>query len=599
MRVQLVGGFLGAGKTTLIRGLARHLRARSESVALIMNDQGHALVDTHLCSSEAPEVTEITGGCFCCRYDDLVAALRAAETRGATVAIAEAVGSCTDLIATVLSPLAEMREGFELAPLPVVVDPWRMLEIEADDAHQDLAYLFRKQIQEADIVLMSRADLKPPDVREEIRALAPDATLVEVSGRTGQGLEDWLAARPRRPATPLAIDYERYARAEALLGWGNGVVHLERKNGFDPARVMSEFLSGLVDTPVAHVKIASLEPAGGSGSLVRRGSVPVLSTSGLPAEVEEASFLVNARVAVAPAELERRLRQAMCDALPGGRIQWKEWECFRPAPPEPTHRHTFRCGTDDDATCCAAFYDRAEVRYLLGDSLHPGGIDLTLRMAQHLDLGDDQSVLDVACGRATSLKAIAKAWPVTGVGLDAGIDRPGPGSNGEIGIELHRGDAHDIPFDDGRFDAVLCECALSTFHDQARALSEMRRVLRPGGRLALSDMVVEGEVPEELEDWVNVGTCLAGALGFGGYEKALDQAGFRIVEHWDASEGLHEMMGRIKRNLLGFALARATGNLPLDVDIDVKEGRALLHAAEQAVRHGVIGYGVYIAERVG
>jgi hypothetical protein len=111
-------------------------------------------------------------------------------------------------------------------------------------------------------------------------------------------------------------------------------------------------------------------------------------------------------------------------------------------------------------------------------------------------------------------------------------------------------------------------------------------------------MVVEGEVPEKLEDWVNVGTCLAGALEFSGYEDALDQAGFRVVEHWDASEGLHEMIGRIKRNLLGLALAKATGDFPPDFTIDVKEGRALLRTAAQAVRDGVIGYGVYIAERV-
>ena len=73
---------------------------------MVTNDQGHALVDTQLCSSEIDDVTEITGGCFCCRYDDLEAALVAAEAQGATVAVAEAVGSCTDLIATVLSPLS-------------------------------------------------------------------------------------------------------------------------------------------------------------------------------------------------------------------------------------------------------------------------------------------------------------------------------------------------------------------------------------------------------------------------------------------------------------------------------------------------------------
>ena len=139
MRVQLVGGFLGAGKTTLIRALARHLRARGESVAVITNDQGRSLVDTHLCASDAPEVTEITGGCFCCRYDDLMAALAAAEARGATVALAEAVGSCTDLIATVLSPMAEMTNGFEVSPLAVVVDPWRLLQVESDDVHEDVA----------------------------------------------------------------------------------------------------------------------------------------------------------------------------------------------------------------------------------------------------------------------------------------------------------------------------------------------------------------------------------------------------------------------------------------------------------------------------
>jgi hypothetical protein len=111
-------------------------------------------------------------------------------------------------------------------------------------------------------------------------------------------------------------------------------------------------------------------------------------------------------------------------------------------------------------------------------------------------------------------------------------------------------------------------------------------------------MVVEGDIPEDLEDWVNVGTCLEGALRFSGYEDALDHAGFRIVERWEASDGLHEMIRRIKRNLLGLALAKATGNLPRDVDIDVKQGRALLHTAEQAVRDGVIGYGVFIAERV-
>jgi G3E family GTPase len=271
VRVHLVGGFLGAGKTTLLRALARHLRAAGERVAVITNDQGSALVDTHLCATDAPGVTEITGGCFCCQYESLERALLAAQADGATVAVAEAVGSCTDLIATVLSPLA-LTQGFDLAPLAIVVDPWRVQEVEAGHTHEDVAYLFKKQIQEADVVLGSRADLDAPDVQAFVGALAPQATFVRISGRTGHGLEEWLAARPRQPAAPLEIDYARYAAAEALLGWTNGRVRVQSEAGVDPALLMTDFLSALADAPVAHVKIASLDPPGGSGSLMRRNS---------------------------------------------------------------------------------------------------------------------------------------------------------------------------------------------------------------------------------------------------------------------------------------------------------------------------------------
>ena len=596
MRVHLIGGYLGAGKTTLIRYLARHLAARGERVAVITNDQGHALVDTLLCASENEQVTEIAGGCFCCRYLELETALLSAKEQGATVAIAEAVGSCTDLIATVLSPLTQ--SAFDLAPLAVVVDPWRVQQIENDDVHEDIAYLFRKQIQEADILLISRSDLDPPSIRSSLEALAPHAAILPVSGKSGEGIEAWLDARPDRPAKPLEIDYVRYAAAEALLGWSNGVVHLSRSSGFDPAGVMRDFLSNLSDTNVAHVKLVSIDPKGGSGSLVRRQSAPTLETSLLPARIKQASFVVNVRIAITPEDLLVRVRQAMIDALPNGEVEWTQWECFSPSPPKPTHRHSFRCGTGDDASCCAAFYDRSEVRYLLGDSLHPGGVDLTLEMAHHLDLREGKSVLDVACGRGMSLMALREVWPVETTGLDAGTVRPVEVNGASSEINFHQGDAHNIPFDTHSFDAILCECALSTFTDQRKALGEMHRVLKMGGRIALSDMVVEGEVPESLKDWVNVGTCLEGALPFEGYKRLIEEAGFRVIDHWDASDSLREMMGRIKRNLLGLALAKASGNLPDDVNIDVKEGRKLLREAGKTIEDGVIGYGVFIAERL-
>lgn len=597
LRVHVLGGFLGAGKTTLVKSLAAYLQARGERVAVVTNDQGTALVDTSLCRAGASDVTvrEITSGCFCCRYDELESALFAAAEAGATVAIAEAVGSCTDLVATVLAPLADRHaDRFKLAPLAVVVDPYRLREVDEGKVHEDVAYLFRKQIEEADVVLLSRADLAPPDVRGAVRSIRADVAIVAVSGTAGVGLGEWLAAAPERPANPLLIDYDRYANAEALLGWCNARVHILGAQAFSPAEVAMRFLDAMKETPIAHVKLTGLEPEGGRAAIVRAGDTPTVDFAGVTTSVHEARWLVNARVALDPSELVARLEAALAGAAAPAKVTWEEREAFRPSRPTPQHRYAFRCGSGDDASCCAAFYDRADVRALLGDSWHPGGEELTLAMAEKLNLSEGKQVLDVACGKGTSLKAVLARWPVTATGLDAR-------ARGEETDRARfvRGDAHRIPLDSATYDALLCECALSTFYDQPAALREMRRVLRPGGRVAISDMAVCGAIPESLKEWVHTGTCLARALDPAAYARALEDAGFRIVEQWDASSGLSELLRRIKKNLVGAAFAAASGQLGADVKIDLKHARSVLREAEAAVASGTVRYTVLVAERPG
>src|SRR5688500_20260517 len=126
-RYIMIGGFLGAGKTTAVLKLAEHLTAHGLRVGLITNDQSVNLVDTAMLASHGFAVQEITGGCFCCKFNSLMeAADRLAAEARPDVFIAEPVGSCTDLTASVTYPLRRMDgEDFSVAPLSVLVDPVR------------------------------------------------------------------------------------------------------------------------------------------------------------------------------------------------------------------------------------------------------------------------------------------------------------------------------------------------------------------------------------------------------------------------------------------------------------------------------------------
>ena len=128
VRFIMVGGFLGAGKTTTLARLARHYMSQGLRVGLVTNDQAQDLVDTNSLRAQGFSVQEVPGACFCCKFDELVA--RAGELQEAErpdVILAEPVGSCTDLVATV-DPAAEsaLRGPVPRRPLlrPVQAEPW-------------------------------------------------------------------------------------------------------------------------------------------------------------------------------------------------------------------------------------------------------------------------------------------------------------------------------------------------------------------------------------------------------------------------------------------------------------------------------------------
>src|SRR5437016_11602996 len=196
-RYLMIGGFLGAGKTTSVARLAERLTKQGLRVGLITNDQGSELVDTKMLRSRGFATEEIAGGCFCCRFNSLVdAANKLTAATAPDVFIAEPVGSCTDLVATVTYPLRRIYgNDFTIAPLSVLVDPIRALRIlgvEAGGKFSDkVRYIYLKQLEEADLIVINKVELldsnRSEALRGALRRQFPAKEIMAVSARTGGG----------------------------------------------------------------------------------------------------------------------------------------------------------------------------------------------------------------------------------------------------------------------------------------------------------------------------------------------------------------------------------------------------------------------------
>jgi Ni2+-binding GTPase involved in maturation of urease and hydrogenase len=360
LRFVMIGGFLGAGKTTTLGRLARFYTARGQRVGLVTNDQAQDLVDTMSLRAQGFAVEEVAGACFCCRFDDLVGKVGALETsERPDVILAEPVGSCTDLVATVVQPLRDLYgDRFEVAPYPVLFKPSHGLKILRGEAGSGFspkaAYIFKKQLEEADAVVINRideigaADLR--EVAEHIGRAYPGVPVLRMSAKTGQGfdsLTELLDQQGNFGRKILDIDYDVYAEGEAELGWLNAAVRLQATVPYDLdpllLRVVSELRRAFaaMGTEVAHLKAIGLHGGSfGVANLVSSATEPELSlpSRGRVAEVE---LIINARVAADPAALEEQVRRTV-DALAGeieAHTEFTSVQSFRPGRPTPTHRY--------------------------------------------------------------------------------------------------------------------------------------------------------------------------------------------------------------------------------------------------------------------
>jgi len=351
MKIHLLSGFLGSGKTTAIQQAAHVLIQQGIKTGVITNDQGAQLVDGGLFKKLGFPNCEVINGCFCCNYNDLDASIVSlCETNATEVIFAESVGSCTDIVATVLKPLLQFRPGTQVT-LSIFADArlLQMILIDGASSFDDaVRYIYLQQLKEAGIIVVNKIDLMDEAALLAIKIMmqkryAGKILLYQNSLNT-DSIQQWLQVLDNSHSSPalpsLNIDYDVYAAGEAKLAWVDQL--LEICSPYNNAIQLATNLANAIYTavckqqyPIGHLKFLLNDETKMSFTSSMDASAPVILQ---PAA--SATLLINIRVQTAPENITRLISNAIAaiETISGCSIIVNNHSAFQPGYPRPAYR---------------------------------------------------------------------------------------------------------------------------------------------------------------------------------------------------------------------------------------------------------------------
>lgn len=354
MKIFLVGGFLGSGKTTAIVNACKFLAKKNIRVAVITNDQGEQQVDSATVKSLEIPNAEVVNGCFCCNYNQLDKHINTfVATIDPEIIFAESVGSCTDLVATVAKPLM-MKLG-DLIAISVFVEAsllLALLENRASFIADEVRYIYKKQIEETDILIVNKVDCIDPDevkiINKAIGLEFPGKIILYQDSNAQKYIEHWLSVlrnfKPSRQRASLDIDYDIYAKGEAALAWMDEyiIINSPGQNAIDIAHeLIREIHQRLIHYKIT---IGHLKFFIDSNDLKKK--ISITTTSAVYSYIHEghrsdsASILINARVQTEPVILETIINDSFNSVTQqfNCTIDELQKKVFKPGYPRPAHR---------------------------------------------------------------------------------------------------------------------------------------------------------------------------------------------------------------------------------------------------------------------
>lgn len=365
MQIHIVGGFLGSGKTTAIHSACQLLRENDIAVGVITNDQGEKLVDSQVFSASGFSVREVTSGCFCCNYHNLVREIRKLKECGVEHIFAEAVGSCVDISTTVINPLLRRDDvDFENLTFSVLCDS-TLLENYISErpfswSNPALSYLFSRQLAECPTLVINKIDLIEGNQKKFIRKINdkfPDQTLITQDSRMATGVKNWLhtlthTTGNKTPLPGVEIDYDIYGTAEAALSWNDREIQFTGTNNC-AIDVVRDLLSYIMDKInqlniiAGHIKFfirshsydAKISMT--ANDLAETNKNSSWKSTIPPLDGDQVSIIINARLEIDAMIMDRLIDSAInltIKSRPKIELNMSHHASFHPSYPKPIYR---------------------------------------------------------------------------------------------------------------------------------------------------------------------------------------------------------------------------------------------------------------------
>ena len=261
-RFMVVSGFLGAGKTTSMIAFAQHINKCVGKAAIIANDLGAKnLVDSVYTSTTGCSVTEITGDCICYQTENLVGKIRKLrDVDNVDIVMSDIPGCGVGALDHVYRKLDREYAGeFALAPFIVITDPGRLRMIMPEKAHinlpEEMTYLLRAQLAEADVIVLNKIDLLSAEEIQRyvdfLRTTCPGMPVFAISAREKQNIKDVVDYIMSHEADHRTVDIgyggAEFMAAEGKLSWYNRRFFLKTRDGaqFDGNAFIDDFIEAL------------------------------------------------------------------------------------------------------------------------------------------------------------------------------------------------------------------------------------------------------------------------------------------------------------------------------------------------------------------